>query len=81
MGKTMTKADISEFLFRILFCIIFIGLGGEHLFKDDLIRLLGYQRGCTALGYWRDGEDPMTAVHPHRTYHVRLGLGPDAPKD
>ncbi len=48
---------------------------------DDLIRLLGYQRGCTALGYWRDGEDPMTAVHPHRTYHVGLGLGPDAPKD
>ena len=36
----MTKADLSEFLFRILFCIIFIGLGGEHLFKDDLIRLL-----------------------------------------
>lgn len=44
---------------------------------DDLVRLLGYQRGCTALGYWRDGEDPMTAVHPDRTYHVGLGLAPD----
>jgi len=44
---------------------------------DDLVRLLGYQRGCTALGYWRDGEDPMVAVHPDRAYHVGLGLGPN----
>ena len=44
---------------------------------DDLVRLLGYQRGAEALGYWRDGEDPMTAVHPDRTYHIGLGLGPD----
>ena len=44
---------------------------------DDLVRLLGYQRGSDALGYWRDGEDPMTAVHPDRTYHVGLGMGPD----
>ena len=40
MGEKMTKADLSEFLFRILFCIIFIGLGGEHLVKDDLIQKL-----------------------------------------
>jgi ectoine hydroxylase-related dioxygenase (phytanoyl-CoA dioxygenase family) len=44
---------------------------------DDIVRLLGYQRGAEALGYWRDGEDPMTAVHPDRTYHVGLGMGPD----
>lgn len=44
---------------------------------DKIVRLLGYRRGCLALGYWRDGEDPMTAVHPERTYHVGLGLGPD----
>ena len=31
---------MTEFLFRVLFCIIFIGLGAEHLFKDDLIRML-----------------------------------------
>ena len=48
---------------------------------DDLVRLLGYQRGCTALGYWRDGEDPMVAVHPDRTYHVGLGLGPESPEN
>jgi hypothetical protein len=45
---------------------------------DDIVRLLGYQRGAEALGYWRDGEDPMTAVHPDRTYHVGLGMGPDS---
>lgn len=44
---------------------------------DDIVRLLGYQRGSDALGYWRDGEDPMTAVHPDRRYHVGLGLGPE----
>ncbi|MCZ6781517.1 MAG: hypothetical protein O7C73_07740 [Nitrospirae bacterium] len=25
--------------FRGLFCVIFLGLGGEHLFQDELIRL------------------------------------------
>ena len=45
---------------------------------DDLVRLLGYQRGSDALGYWRDGEDPMTSVHPERSYHLGLGMGPDA---
>ncbi len=45
---------------------------------DDLVELLGYQRGCAALGYWRDGEDPMVAVHPERKYHIGLGLGPDS---
>ena len=44
---------------------------------DDLVRLLGYQRGSDALGYWSDGEDPMTAVHPDREYHIGLGIGPE----
>lgn len=48
---------------------------------DDLVRLLGYQRGATALGYWRDGEDPMLAVHPDRIYHVGFGMGPDPDTD
>ena len=48
---------------------------------EGFVRLLGYQRGCMALGYWRDGEDPMAAVHPDRTYHVGLGMGPDPQGD
>ena len=40
MPIVISREDLTEFLFRILFCIIFIGLGAEHLFKDDLIRLL-----------------------------------------
>ncbi|MXW97841.1 MAG: phytanoyl-CoA dioxygenase family protein [Acidimicrobiaceae bacterium] len=48
---------------------------------EDIVRLLGYQRGSDALGYWRDGEDPMTAVYPDRTYHVGLGMGPEPQDD
>jgi ectoine hydroxylase-related dioxygenase (phytanoyl-CoA dioxygenase family) len=29
----------------------------------DLLRVLGYQTACFALGYMRDFEDPMNAVH------------------
>jgi uncharacterized membrane protein YphA (DoxX/SURF4 family) len=32
--------DLSDLLFRGLFCLIFIGLGGEHLFSDDLLQRL-----------------------------------------
>ena len=32
--------DFADLVFRILFCLIFIALGGEHLFKDDLIQKL-----------------------------------------
>ena len=32
--------DLTELAFRGLFCLIFIGLGGEHIFHDQLIRLL-----------------------------------------
>ena len=32
--------DLADLLFRLLFCLIFIGLGGEHVFKDDLIQKL-----------------------------------------
>ncbi|MEM9160837.1 MAG: DoxX family protein [Verrucomicrobiota bacterium] len=30
--------DLSDILFRILFSTIFIGLGGEHIFSDELIQ-------------------------------------------
>lgn len=32
--------DWSDLLFRFLFCSIFVGLGGEHLFADTLLREL-----------------------------------------
>ena len=32
--------DLAEFIFRALFCLIFIGLGGEHLVSDELIQKL-----------------------------------------
>ncbi len=36
---TISK-DMSDILFRALFCLIFLGLGGEHIVSDDLIRRL-----------------------------------------
>lgn len=45
---------------------------------DDIVRLLGYQRGSDALGYWRDAEDPMTAVYPERSYPIGLAMNPDS---
>lgn len=32
--------DFSDLVFRVLFSLIFIGLGGEHLMSDDLIQRL-----------------------------------------
>lgn len=32
--------DQADLIFRALFCSIFVGLGGEHLFHDELIRRL-----------------------------------------
>ena len=32
--------DITDLLFRLLFCSIFVGLGMEHIFSDALIRQL-----------------------------------------
>jgi hypothetical protein len=29
---------------------------------DDLLKVMGYQMGCFALGYVRDFEDPMVMV-------------------
>lgn len=34
------EQDEAELAFRALFCMIFIGLGGEHLLADDLIQNL-----------------------------------------
>ena len=33
---------------------------------DDLVRFIGYKKRADALGYFRDSEDPMAAVHPDR---------------
>ena len=33
---------------------------------DDLLRFIGYTKTGNGLGYWRDSEDPLGAVHPDR---------------
>jgi ectoine hydroxylase-related dioxygenase (phytanoyl-CoA dioxygenase family) len=35
---------------------------------DDLLRFIGYAKSGNGLGYWRDSEDPLSAVHPDRDY-------------
>ncbi len=35
---------------------------------DDLVRFIGYERAGNGLGYWRDSEDPLSAVHPDRAF-------------
>lgn len=35
---------------------------------DDLLRIVGYAKTANALGYWRDSEDPLAAVHPDREF-------------
>ena len=35
---------------------------------DDLLRFIGYAKTGNGLGYWRDSEDPLSAVHPDRSY-------------
>ena len=34
------SSDLSDLLFPALFCLIFIGLGGEHMVADELIQQL-----------------------------------------
>ena len=60
--------DLSEFLFRFLFCLIFVGLGGEHILDDTLIQKLmpdwvPYKRlvsfGC---GVWLAGWGMLILV-------------------
>ncbi len=35
---------------------------------DELLRFIGYAKTGNGLGYWRDSEDPLTAVHPDREF-------------
>lgn len=35
---------------------------------DELLRFIGYTKTGNALGYWRDSEDPLSAVHPDREF-------------
>lgn len=35
---------------------------------DDLLRFIGYAKTGNGLGYWRDSEDPLAAVHPDREF-------------
>jgi len=36
--------------------------------SDELLRFIGYAKTGNGLGYWRDSEDPLSAVHPDRTF-------------
>lgn len=36
--------------------------------SDDLLRFIGYTKTGNGLGYWRDSEDPLSAVHPNRDF-------------
>lgn len=42
MGALMIKInyDLTDLLFRLLFSIIFLGLGAEHLFADQIIQTM-----------------------------------------
>lgn len=35
---------------------------------EELLRFVGYQKTGNGLGYWRDSEDPLTAVFPDREF-------------
>lgn len=35
---------------------------------DELLRFIGYAKTGNGLGYWRDSEDPLAAVHPDREF-------------
>ncbi len=54
-------ADLSDLLFRALFCLIFVGLGAEHIIDDALIQKLmpdwvPLKRGVSVLcGVWLFG--------------------------
>ncbi len=36
--------------------------------SDELLRFIGYTKSGNGLGYWRDSEDPLSAVHPDREF-------------
>lgn len=36
--------------------------------SDELLRFVGYAKTGNGLGYWRDSEDPLTAVFPDREF-------------
>ena len=60
--------DLSEFLFRFLFCLIFVGLGGEHILDDALIQKLmpdwvPYKRTVSFIcGVWLAGWGMLILV-------------------
>lgn len=45
---------------------------------DELARFIGYKMRSNALGYFRDSEDPLAAVHPDRSFGQGWITDPDA---
>ncbi len=73
-------SDLADFLFRALFCLIFIGLGSEHIFSDSLIQHLmpdwmPYRRLVSLLcGIWLVGWGSLILLGWHVKW-AAVGLG------
>src|SRR5690606_14186195 len=39
-ARRLISRDLADLIFRLLFCLIVVGLGGEHIFSDALIQQL-----------------------------------------
>lgn len=72
--------DLADFLFRALFCTIFVGLGGEHIFSDALIQhlmpewIVAKRTVSLVCGFWLVGCGLLILVG----WHIRkaaYGLG------
>lgn len=80
MLRRHVDPDTSELIFRVLFSSIFIVLGGEHLFSDDLIRrlmpdwLMAQRALSVASGLWLLIGGVMIAVGI-RVHWAAMGLG------
>jgi hypothetical protein len=35
---------------------------------EEFVKFIGYQRRSNSVGYFRDSEDPLAAVHPDREF-------------
>ncbi len=74
------NADVADLMFRSLFCLIFVGLGGEHIVSDTLIQRLMpswvmYPRAVSLLcGFWLLGWGTLIFLGWHiRWAAVALG--------
>ena len=74
------SSDLADLIFRIFFCLIFVGLGGEHIVSDALIQRLMpswvmYPRAVSiACGFWLLGWGTLILLGWHiRWAAIALG--------